>query len=144
MILWDGCGSCIRRLKTRELFRYVKDPRDCVCDSKGLSLGLFRSDYMIHADPSESSPTPEIKQVEFNTISSSFGGLSSAVTKLHQYLSSYIFSNHLDTSSLLAPTETIHPSPGVVFPIIPLHKVLLLVSPKPIEHTPIPQQQSYS
>ena len=57
----------------------------CV-DSKDLSLGLFRSDYMIHADPSESSPTPEIKQVEFNTISSSFGGLSSAVTKLHQYL----------------------------------------------------------
>jgi hypothetical protein len=50
-----------------------------------LSLGLFRSDYMIHADPNETSPAPEIKQVEFNTISSSFGGLSSAVTKLHQY-----------------------------------------------------------
>jgi glutathione synthase len=48
-----------------------------------LSLGLFRSDYMIHADPLET--VPEIKQVEFNTISSSFGGLSSAVTKLHQY-----------------------------------------------------------
>jgi glutathione synthase len=41
---------------------------------------------MIHADPSEKNPTPEIKQVEFNTIASSFGGLSSAVTKLHQYL----------------------------------------------------------
>ena len=41
---------------------------------------------MIHADPSKSSPTPEIKQVEFNTISSSFGGLSSQVTQLHQYL----------------------------------------------------------
>jgi glutathione synthase len=46
---------------------------------------MFRSDYMIHADPSEKNPTPEIKQVEFNTIASSFGGLSSAVTKLHQY-----------------------------------------------------------
>jgi glutathione synthase len=53
---------------------------------KTLSLGLFRSDYMIHVDPTESSPTPEIKQVEFNTISSSFGGLSSQVTQLHQYL----------------------------------------------------------
>jgi glutathione synthase len=41
---------------------------------------------MIHVNPSESSPTPEIKQVEFNTISSSFGGLSSQVTQLHQYL----------------------------------------------------------
>lgn len=50
-----------------------------------MSLGLFRSDYMVHADPSETSPTVEIKQVEFNTIASSFGGLSSAVTKLHQY-----------------------------------------------------------
>ena len=52
---------------------------------QNLSLGLFRSDYMIHTNPSESSPTSEIKQVEFNTISSSFGGLSSAITDLHQY-----------------------------------------------------------
>jgi len=49
---------------------------------------MFRSDYMIDADPSEESPTPTIKQVEFNTISSSFGGLSSQVTKLHKYLNS--------------------------------------------------------
>src|SRR5947207_7170190 len=41
---------------------------------------------MIHADPSKPSPTSEIKQVEFNTIAASFGGLSSAVTKLHQYI----------------------------------------------------------
>ncbi|KAL2865643.1 glutathione synthase [Aspergillus lucknowensis] len=49
-----------------------------------LSLGLYRSDYMAHT-PS-SSTTPQLKQVEFNTISSSFGGLSSLVTLLHSEL----------------------------------------------------------
>lgn len=50
-----------------------------------LSLGLFRSDYMIHVDPSIPNAKPEIKQVEFNTIASSFGGLSSEVSELHRY-----------------------------------------------------------
>ncbi|KAL1995193.1 hypothetical protein VTN49DRAFT_1380 [Thermomyces lanuginosus] len=49
-----------------------------------LSLGLFRSDYLIHA-PSNTS-NPSLKQVEFNTISSSFGGLSSRVARLHSEL----------------------------------------------------------
>ncbi|KAI1417507.1 glutathione synthase [Hypoxylon sp. FL1857] len=50
------------------------------------SLGLFRSDYMIHQD--ETGSAPQIKQVEFNTIASSFGGLSSQTSLLHEYLSS--------------------------------------------------------
>lgn len=49
-----------------------------------LSLGLFRSDYMAHT-PSASA-NPQLKQVEFNTISSSFGGLSSLVASLHSEL----------------------------------------------------------
>lgn len=49
-----------------------------------LALGLFRSDYMVHVDPETSSLG--IKQVEFNTIASSFGGLSSQVSKLHGHL----------------------------------------------------------
>ncbi|KAL3474514.1 hypothetical protein BJX99DRAFT_231456 [Aspergillus californicus] len=49
-----------------------------------LSLGLFRSDYMAHVAPS--STAPQLKQVEFNTISSSFGGLSSLVASLHSEL----------------------------------------------------------
>jgi glutathione synthase len=49
-----------------------------------LSLGLFRSDYMLHA-PSENEG-PSLRQVEFNTISSSFGGLSTLVTSLHTHL----------------------------------------------------------
>ncbi|KAK7750679.1 Glutathione synthetase [Diatrype stigma] len=48
------------------------------------SLGLFRSDYMVHQDASGS--TPQVKQVEFNTIASSFGGLSSQTSLLHNYL----------------------------------------------------------
>ncbi|KAF2434784.1 glutathione synthase [Tothia fuscella] len=52
-----------------------------------LTLGLFRSDYMVHID-SSSSPAVGIKQVEFNTIASSFGGLSSKVSALHQHLES--------------------------------------------------------
>ena len=47
------------------------------------ALGLFRSDYMLDA------ATDTIKQVEFNTISSSFGGLSSRVADLHTELLSY-------------------------------------------------------
>lgn len=45
-----------------------------------LTLGLFRSDYMF--DEQEHS----VKQIEFNTVSVSFGGLSSKVGKLHHYL----------------------------------------------------------
>ncbi|KAF1957560.1 glutathione synthase [Byssothecium circinans] len=51
-----------------------------------LSLGLFRSDYMVHTDPSNASTSPGLKQVEFNTIASSFGGLSSQVSALHRHL----------------------------------------------------------
>jgi glutathione synthetase len=49
-----------------------------------LSLGLFRSDYMVHTPPG--STAPSLKQVEFNTISSSFGGLSSRVAAMHTEL----------------------------------------------------------
>ncbi|KAJ5689122.1 hypothetical protein N7462_003514 [Penicillium macrosclerotiorum] len=48
-----------------------------------LSLGLYRSDYMAHVTPSHA---PALKQVEFNTISSSFGGLSALVRSLHTEL----------------------------------------------------------
>ncbi|KAI9826657.1 MAG: hypothetical protein M1832_006253 [Thelocarpon impressellum] len=51
-----------------------------------LSLGLFRSDYMVHVDPETPGAKPEIKQVEFNTIASSFGGLSTRVSELHKHL----------------------------------------------------------
>lgn len=45
-----------------------------------LTLGVFRSDYM-HDEVAH-----EIKQIEFNTVLVSFGGLSSKVGKAHTYL----------------------------------------------------------
>ncbi|KAF7556084.1 hypothetical protein G7046_g6409 [Stylonectria norvegica] len=54
--------------------------------SQPLSLGLFRSDYMVHQDTSSPTPTLQAKQVEFNTIASSFGGLSTYTSKLHKFL----------------------------------------------------------
>ncbi|KAF7514380.1 hypothetical protein GJ744_000150 [Endocarpon pusillum] len=49
-----------------------------------LSLGLFRSDYMLHVPSSHELLS--LRQVEFNTISSSFGGLSVLVASLHTHL----------------------------------------------------------
>lgn len=51
-----------------------------------ISLGLFRSDYMVHKDVSDPLAKPEIKQVEFNTIASSFGGLAAKVSALHRFV----------------------------------------------------------
>ncbi|KAF8476022.1 hypothetical protein BDZ91DRAFT_710779, partial [Kalaharituber pfeilii] len=51
-----------------------------------LSLGLFRSDYMIHKNPKGSNAELAVHQVEFNTISSSFGGLATRVSQLHKHL----------------------------------------------------------
>lgn len=41
---------------------------------------------MVHVDPNAANSTPTVKQVEFNTIASSFGGLSSQVCALHKHL----------------------------------------------------------
>ena len=41
---------------------------------------------MVHLDPTQSKAEPSIKQVEFNTIASSFGGLSTQVSQLHKHL----------------------------------------------------------
>ncbi|KAJ5908438.1 hypothetical protein N7495_001120 [Penicillium taxi] len=64
---------------------------------QSLSLGLYRSDYMAHVT---SDAPPALKQVEFNTISSSFGGLSALVGKLH---------NHLISSTAGLPSYPPHP-----------------------------------
>lgn len=76
---------------------------------KALQLGLFRSDYMVHVDPSE--PQPLIKQVEFNTIASSFGGLSSKVSGLHKHLST--IDAYPDSMSSLVNGSTLPPSTSV-------------------------------
>lgn len=85
-------------------------------DEKGglvqkLQLGLFRSDYLLHADG------PSLKQVEFNTISSSFGALSQRTADLHRSVmflpsvesQSLIVQMHLDT--FIARRATLMPHP---------------------------------
>jgi glutathione synthetase len=73
-----------------------------------LSLGLFRSDYMVHQDNSQSTPVAGLKQVEFNTIASSFGGLSSKVSALHRYLLS-VDAYPSSTKSIITP-DALHVS----------------------------------
>ncbi|KAJ5350063.1 Glutathione synthase N-terminal eukaryotic [Penicillium brevicompactum] len=51
--------------------------------AQNLALGLYRSDYMAHVSPAGDTA---LKQVEFNTISSSFGGLSALVRQMHTEL----------------------------------------------------------
>lgn len=50
-----------------------------------LHLGLFRSDYLLHTAGQEPGRI-SLKQVEFNTISSSFGPLSERTAAMHRYL----------------------------------------------------------
>ncbi|KAJ9573517.1 hypothetical protein L9F63_009081, partial [Diploptera punctata] len=46
-----------------------------------LNLGLFRSDYLVH-----SAANNYIKQVEINTIASSFGGICTHIPNQHRYV----------------------------------------------------------
>ncbi|KAK4046683.1 Glutathione synthetase [Microbotryomycetes sp. JL201] len=58
-----------------------------------LHLGLFRSDYLIDAPTSAGLATAgnaTIKQVEFNTISASFGCLATKVADLHRHVWPYL------------------------------------------------------
>lgn len=67
-----------------------------------LSLGLYRSDYMAHV-PADSG-SASLKQVEFNTISASFGGLSERVSGLHtEILKSPGYPSHPLLSSSVPP-----------------------------------------
>ncbi|KAI7867099.1 glutathione synthetase [Spinellus fusiger] len=49
-------------------------------------LGINRCDYLLHAAQGKGAETARIQQVEFNTISSSFGSLSTRTSELHRYL----------------------------------------------------------
>ncbi|KIM66711.1 hypothetical protein SCLCIDRAFT_1211105 [Scleroderma citrinum Foug A] len=62
-----------------------------------LHLGLFRSDYLLHTG--EEDGKLSIKQVEFNTVSSSFGALSERAAAMHRYL--HALTNYYGISSYL-------------------------------------------
>ncbi|KEP51202.1 eukaryotic glutathione synthase, ATP-binding domain protein [Rhizoctonia solani 123E] len=84
---------------TRELWKAWKSVRD-LPNQQLLHLGLFRSDYMLHQDDRDDL---EIKQVEFNTISSSFGPLSHQVSALHKYLA--VSTGYFGVSQHLEPSN---------------------------------------
>ncbi|KAF5629155.1 glutathione synthetase [Fusarium tjaetaba] len=67
---------------------------------------LFRSDYMVHQDTEAPNSSLQVKQVEFNTIASSFGGLSTHTSALHKYLAAAeypILENSITQGSLDLP-----------------------------------------
>jgi glutathione synthetase len=62
-------------------------------------LGIHRSDYMLHTD--QDSNVPGIKQIELNTIASSFASLACQVASLHSFLL-----NRFDSEEVKAVLET--------------------------------------
>ncbi|CZR60706.1 related to glutathione synthetase [Phialocephala subalpina] len=51
-----------------------------------LTLGIFRSDYMLHTDGHDQSPKPQLKQVEFNTITCAGGVHGNRISDMHRHL----------------------------------------------------------
>ncbi|KAF8315572.1 glutathione synthase [Clavulina sp. PMI_390] len=83
-VLGDETGIGRIDAFTGKLWRGWKNLRDQDSIRQPLQLGIFRSDYLVHQLISDTKPS--LKQVEFNTISSSFGALSNEVAKMHQHL----------------------------------------------------------
>jgi glutathione synthase len=53
---------------------------------QNLTLGIFRSDYMLHVDPTKRSERPQLKQVELNTVSCAGGIHTNKVSDMHRHL----------------------------------------------------------
>ncbi|KAK0467207.1 glutathione synthase [Desarmillaria tabescens] len=81
---------------TGQLWSGWKEIRDRGGAVQPLHLGLFRSDYLLHASDSDKLA---LRQVEFNTISSSFGTLSERVANLHRHL--YSLTDYFNASTWL-------------------------------------------
>ncbi|KAF4311981.1 putative rhamnogalacturonate lyase protein [Botryosphaeria dothidea] len=59
-------------------------------DDQPITLGLFRSDYMLHSSPSPSSlQAAHLKQVEFNTIACAGGCHATTTASMHAHLALY-------------------------------------------------------
>lgn len=85
-----------------EIFRAIDGENR---DVQKVHLGINRSDYMLHAEGTASaSSSSSLKQVEINTIASSFGCLSAQVTRLHCYLAQKVLGcRRLATASWILP-----------------------------------------
>mmetsp|Transcript_25581 Transcript_25581/g.42862 ORF Transcript_25581/g.42862 Transcript_25581/m.42862 type:complete len:546 (-) Transcript_25581:148-1785(-) len=73
---------------TKGLLEILSEVRNQGDRKQNITLGLFRSDYMLQKSlgPDSKFPTPRFLQVENNTIAASFGGLSSRVASLHAHI----------------------------------------------------------
>lgn len=74
--------------KILELYRkvYVNDSDANAPAKIADKLGIHRSDYMLHCNSNDNSY--QMKQVELNTIASSFAGLSCKIANMHRFLTS--------------------------------------------------------
>ncbi|CAK7213798.1 Glutathione synthetase [Sporothrix curviconia] len=71
------------------------------------SLGIFRSDYLVHQETTEAGGEHlQIKQVEFNTIAASFGGLSCQASSLHAFLAKTEYPLLQVSSNVSLPANT--------------------------------------
>lgn len=118
------------------LTRTYDDGLTCVAyRCRQLHLGLFRSDYLIHED----LETQELglKQVEFNTISSSFGPLAGQTSAMHRC--GWYFNNtralYLNRHNryLLAATEYYHASPILSLENMPTNESLTVLAEGMVE-----------
>lgn len=62
---------------------YLKYQNDTNYKKQNKELGIFRNDFLLHENKDK---TYDLKEVEFNTISVSFGALSTKVSALHSFL----------------------------------------------------------
>ncbi|KAG8832281.1 hypothetical protein FRC17_001563 [Serendipita sp. 399] len=77
-----------------------------------LQLGIFRSDYLLHDNQGNLS----LKQVEFNTISASFGALSQGIDGLHRHVLL------IQTYANLPPNDTLE---QIVQGLVQAHKAYI-------------------
>ncbi|KAK9475723.1 glutathione synthase [Lipomyces japonicus] len=77
---------------SKDLYRIYKEVEAEGGPGQDLSLGIFRSDYLLHSnnhdddDNDDGSGSVSLRQVELNTIAASFMGLSSRASDLHRFL----------------------------------------------------------
>ncbi|RKP14755.1 glutathione synthase, partial [Piptocephalis cylindrospora] len=73
---------------TARMYQLYKETHEIAHARKACTLGILRSDYLLHQETQESSSVT-IRQVEVNTIAASFAVLSEKTTLLHRYLDKY-------------------------------------------------------
>ena len=80
---------------TERLLSIMNDLEKTPSFSQPISLGIIRSDYMLHSVDGDSR---DILQVEINTIASSFGSLSTKISEMHR---SFYPNHHVPSNQAL-------------------------------------------